>query len=113
MGSPLWIEFMFVHTPLIGMKTPSELCSKILHDEVTLWVKCGRKYTLDWNEGFIWLLLQVPSGWGHPFRVEFLATRSRLKEFLGMSLWRHIAVPPPLFNVGMRVLYINHSGNVY
>ena len=24
-----------------------------------------------------------------------------------------IAVPRPLFNVGTRVLYINHSGNVY
>ena len=47
------------------------------------------------------------------FGSKFFATRSRLKEFLGMSLWRHIAVPPPLFNVGTCVLYINHSGNVY
>ena len=96
MGSPLWVESAFVHELSIGTKTPSEPCSKILRDEVTLCVKCGPRYTLDQNKGFIWLLFQIPSGWGHPFRVEFLATRSRLKEFLGMSLWRHIAVPPPL-----------------
>ena len=64
---------------------------------------------ISWFCGF-----QVPSGWGHPFRVESaVRTRSQLKIFLGMSLWRHIAVPPPLFNVRTRVLYINHSGNVY
>ena len=112
MGSPLRVESAFVHTLSIGTKTPSEHYSKILRDEVTLWVECGPRYILDWNEGFTWFLFQVPSGWGHPFRVEFLATRLRLKEFLGMSLWQHIAVPP-LFSVGTRVLYINHSENVY
>ena len=71
------------------------------------------RYVLDRNEGLTWLLFQVPSGWGHPFKVEFCGTLSRLEEVLGLSLWQHIAVPPPLFNVGMRVLYINHSGNVY
>ena len=95
MGSPLQVESAFVNTLSIGTKTPSEPYSKILRDVVTLWVECGPRYTLDRNEGLSWLFFQVPSEWGHPFRVEFLATRSRLKEFLGLSLWRHIAVPPP------------------
>ena len=30
-----------------------------------------------------------------------------------LSRIRRIAVPPPTINVGTRVLYINHSGNVY
>ena len=34
-------------------------------------------------------------------------------EPASLSLWRHIAVPPLLFNVGTHVLYINHSGNIY
>ena len=113
MGSPLRVEPAFVHTLLIRTKAPSEPYSKILRDEVTLWVGGCSKYIPDRNEGLIWFLFQVPSGWGHPFGIEFLETRSRLKEFLGLSLWQHIAVPPPLFNVGTCVLYINHSGNVY
>ena len=63
-----------VHTLSIGTKTPSEPYSKNLRDEVTPWVECGPRYTLDRIEGLTWLLFQVPSGWGHPFRVEFLAT---------------------------------------
>ena len=45
------------------------------------------------NEGFHWWLGQDPSGWGHPFRVRLHATWSRVKDYLGLSLWRHIAVP--------------------
>ena len=71
-----------MHTLSIGTRPPSEPYSEVLHDEVTLWVECGPRYTLDRNEGLSWALFQVPSGRGHPFRVEFLATRSRLKEFL-------------------------------
>ena len=82
MGTPCWVESAFVYTLSIGMKPPSEPYSKILRDEVTLWVECGPRCTLDRNEGLSWVLFQVPSGWGHPFRVEFLATRSRLKDFL-------------------------------
>ena len=82
MGSPCWVESAFVHTLSIGTKPLSEPFSKILCDEVTLWVECGPRYTLDRNERLSWVLFQVPSGWGRPFRVEFLATRSLLKEFL-------------------------------
>ena len=113
MGSPLWVEPVFVHTLSIGTKTPSEPYSKILCDEATLWVGGRSRYIPDRNEGLTWFLFQVPSGWGHPFGVEFPDTRSRLKDFLGLCLWRHIAAPPPLFNVGTSLLYINHSGNVY
>ena len=82
MGSPCWVESAFVSTLSIGMKPPSELFSKILRNEVALWVECNPGYTLDQNKGLSWVFFQVPSGWGHPFRVEFLATRSLLKEFL-------------------------------
>ena len=81
MGSPCWVEPAFVHTLSIGTKPPSEPYSKILRDEVTLLVECGPRYTLDRNERLSWVLFQVLSGWGHPW-VEFLATQSRLKEFL-------------------------------
>ena len=46
----------------IETKTLSEPYSKILRDEVTLWVECGPWSTLDPNEGFTWLFFQVPSG---------------------------------------------------
>ena len=84
MGHP-WVEFLYHGTLSIVSKDFS------------------------WFYGF-----QVPSGWGHLFRVESaVRTRSQFKVFLGMSVWQHVAVPPPLFNVGTRVLYINLSGNVY
>ena len=82
MGTPCWAESAIVYMLSIGTKPLPEPYSKILHDEVTLCVECGPRYTLDWNEGLSWVLFQVPSGWGHPFRVEFHATRSRLKDFL-------------------------------
>ena len=82
METPCWVESAFVHTLSIGTKPPSEPYSKILRDEVTLWVECGPSYTLNRNKGLSWVLFQVPSGWGHPFRVEFLAALLRLKEFL-------------------------------
>ena len=55
MGSPLLVESAVVHTLSIGTKTLSEPLSKILRDEVTLWVECGPRYTLDPNERFTWL----------------------------------------------------------
>ena len=84
------------------------------HPWVEFWYY-GRLLSLDRIEGFfLFFGFQVPSGWGHPFRVEStVRARSQLKEFLGRSFWRHIAVPPPLFNVGTHVLYMTHSGNVY
>ena len=55
-------------------------------------------------------------GWCFPssfrMRSPFLGlslywTLSRLKEFLGTSIWHRIAAPPPLFNAGTRVLHIS------
>ena len=50
-----------MHTLSIGTRPPSEPYSEVLHDEVTLWVECGPRYTLDRNEGLSWALFQVPS----------------------------------------------------
>ena len=55
MGSHCWVESAFVRTRSIGMKPPSELFSKILRNEVALWVECGPRYTLDRNEGLSWV----------------------------------------------------------
>ena len=99
MGSPFWGRVC-----VVGLRIQSERNLRLNHfprsfrDEVTLWVECGPRYTLN-HEQKIYLVIS-PSSF-------------RMKEFLGMCLWQHIAAPPPLFNVGTRVLYINHSGNVY
>ena len=53
MGSPLRVESAVRHTLSIGTKTLSEPWYKILRDEVTLWVECGPRYTLDPNEGLL------------------------------------------------------------
>ena len=37
----------------------------------------------------------------------------RIEGLSWAELMAAYAVPPPLFNVGTRVLYINHSGKVY
>ena len=113
MRSPLWGRVC------VRTRSDRRLISEPLLQDPSRWVTRGLSFCtmvlsrsygrISWFCGF-----QVPSGWGHPFRVESaVRTRSQLKVFLGMRLWRHIAVPPPLFNVGTRVLYINHSGNVY
>ena len=70
-------------------------------------------YILDLNEGLAWCGFQVPSGWGHPFRVESASDSIAIEGISWFELWRHIALPPTLFNVTTCVLYINHSENVY
>ena len=54
----------------------SEPYSKNLRDEVTLWVECDPRSTLDLERRLNWWLVQDPSGWGHPFRVKLHATSS-------------------------------------
>ena len=54
-------------THLIGTKSLSEPYSKILRDEVTLWVECGPRYTLD-HERKISLVVSLSSfRMGSPF----------------------------------------------
>ena len=99
---------------------PETMKPKFLWDGVTLSGSGLRALVHPRSEwrfcNFFFFWVPSPLGWGHPFRVEaayFVRPRSERKICLGMSLWRHIAVPPPLSNVGTCVLYINHSGNVY
>ena len=79
---------------------------------------CMPLYVLDRNESFtlVFSVFQVPSRWGHPFRVEyayFIRPRSDQSNFLGVSLWRHNCSPSSFGQCWDSCANINHSGNVY